>query len=67
MEQIKISRINQLSRKSKRKGLTNEEKLEQQQLRNEYLADMRGSLKSTLEKVTVVEPDGSYTNLNKNH
>ena len=37
MEQKKIDRISQLSRKQRTVGLTKEEKLEQAQLRQEYL------------------------------
>ncbi|MDE5619681.1 MAG: DUF896 domain-containing protein, partial [Ruminococcus sp.] len=36
MNQKKIDRINELSRKSKAEGLTEEEKAEQTALRNEY-------------------------------
>ncbi|MDE7098225.1 MAG: DUF896 domain-containing protein, partial [Ruminococcus sp.] len=36
MNQKKLDRINELAKKSKSVGLTNEEKAEQTQLRNEY-------------------------------
>ncbi len=66
MEQSKIDRINELSRKSKTPaGLTEEEKAEQQALRAEYIAGFRASLKSQLEGITVVEADGSKHKLNK--
>ena len=45
MEQKKIDRINELSRKSKTpEGLTEAEKAEQAALRAEYLAEVRAAL-----------------------
>jgi len=55
----KIDRINELSKKSKAKGLTEKEKTEQQALRKEYLQAFRSSMKSTLKGVTVVDPNGN--------
>ncbi|WLR52543.1 DUF896 domain-containing protein [Bacillus tianshenii] len=54
----KINRINELSRKSKAEGLTNEEKEEQHNLRQEYLQAFRGSMKDTLKSVKIVDPNG---------
>lgn len=66
MEQKKIDRINELSRKSKTpEGLTEEEKAEQQALRAEYIAGFRASLRSQLEGIVVEEADGSRHKLNK--
>ena len=59
MHKKKIDRINELYRKSKAAGLTDEEKVEQQQLRKEYVQAFRGNLERTLEQVSIVEPDGS--------
>ena len=44
-----IKRINELANKSKTVGLTEEEKEEQQKLRQEYLAIFRGNMKNTIE------------------
>ena len=44
MEKEKIERINALYEKSKKEGLTEEEKAEQQALRQAYLAEFRASL-----------------------
>ncbi|WP_175638942.1 DUF896 domain-containing protein [Metabacillus schmidteae] len=55
----KIDRINELSKKSKTEGLTEEEKVEQQTLRNDYLHAFRSSMKNTLKGVTVVDPNGN--------
>ncbi|WP_044746928.1 DUF896 domain-containing protein [Bacillus alveayuensis] len=54
-----IARINELSRKAKKEGLTDAEKEEQQRLRKEYLQAFRSSLKNTLLNVTVVDPNGN--------
>ena len=49
MEQEKIDRINELSRKAKSVGLTPEETAERSMLRNEYLAAIRLNLTAQLE------------------
>lgn len=54
----KMSRINELSAKAKREGLSKEETVEQQTLRQEYLSAFRGSMKHTIENVRVVDPEG---------
>ncbi|NLV88762.1 MAG: DUF896 domain-containing protein [Tissierellia bacterium] len=54
-----IKRINELANKSKTVGLTEEEKEEQQKLRQEYLAIFRGNMKNTLLKVKVVDQEGN--------
>ena len=59
MEQSKIDRINELARKSKATGLTEEEKAEQKILREEYVASFKASLVNQLEHTTIVNPDGS--------
>ena len=48
MTDEKIQRINALAKKAKAEGLTDEEKREQQTLREEYVADFRRSLKAQL-------------------
>lgn len=62
-EQIK--RINELYKKAKEEGLTEEEKAEQQLIRNEYIASFRANLRGTLDRIEVVNPDGSTTMLKK--
>ena len=41
------------------KVLTDEEKREQQTLREEYVADFRKSLKAQLDNTVVINPDGT--------
>lgn len=59
MDQNKINRINELSRKAKTTGLTPEEKQEQQILRSEYINEFRNSLKSTLDTIVIVDEHGN--------
>lgn len=63
MNEEKIARINELSRKSKAEGLTEEEKCEQAMLRQEFIASFRNNLKAQLDNIDVVNPDGSVENL----
>ena len=59
----KIKRINELYHKSKREGLTDAEKAEQKQLRQEYIASVRGNLQAQLDQIDVVNADGTISNL----
>ncbi len=52
-----IDRINELARKKKAEGLTQEEIEEQKLLREKYLADFRKRFKAELENIEIVEPD----------
>ena len=65
MEQSRIDRINELSRKSKSVGLTEEEKEEQAILRKEYVAAFKASLVAQLENTYIVEPDGTKRKVGK--
>ena len=65
MNQEKINRINVLYRKSKNEGLTEEEKAEQKQVRQEYIMAIRRNLRGTLNNVSILNPDGSVTDLSK--
>lgn len=60
---VNLERINELARKQRNEGLTEEEIKEQVQLRAEYVAAMRRNLKSQLDNIDVLEPDGSITHL----
>lgn len=64
MEQ-KINRINELYRKSKAEGLTEEEKAEQSALRKEYVMSVRRNLQAQLDNISIVEPDGNVVPLQK--
>ena len=51
MTEEKMARISELSRKQRTIGLSDEEKAEQKQLRDEYIADIRRNFRATLESV----------------
>lgn len=55
MEKIKIDRINELARKSKSEGLSEEEKAEQALLRAEFIAEIRADVRASLESIEIVD------------
>ncbi len=59
MDQSKIDRINELARKSRETELTEEEKQEQQKLRQEYIAAFRNNLRGTLNNLVIVDENGN--------
>jgi uncharacterized protein YnzC (UPF0291/DUF896 family) len=63
LDQKKVDRINFLARKSKSEGLTEEEKAEQQVLRQEYIEDYRRSLRGILDNTVIQRPDGTKEKL----
>ncbi|MEE0586301.1 MAG: DUF896 domain-containing protein [Faecalibacterium sp.] len=65
MTNEKIARINELAKKSKTTGLTDAEKAEQQALRQEYIADVKASLRAQLNNTSIQEPDGTIHKLVK--
>ena len=65
MTQEKINRINELARKKKAVGLTEEELQEQAILRREYIESYKQSLVSQLENTYIVEPDGTKRKVTK--
>lgn len=66
MNQKKIDRINELARKSKSVGLTDEEKAEQTELRNEYRQSVVGNLRAELSNTYIMTPDGKKRKVGKN-
>ena len=61
----KIARINELYHRSQEVGLTEEEKLEQAKLRQDYVASIRNNLRATLNNVSILYEDGTVTELKK--
>lgn len=59
MKQYKLDRLSELTRISRTRELTDNEKQEREVLRNEYRESIVGNLRSQLESVTIIEPDGS--------
>ena len=65
MDQKKIDRINELARKAKAEGLTEEETAERAALRREYIDSVVGNLSAQLDNTYVVDPKGNKTKLRK--
>ena len=66
MDEKKIARINELAKKAKSEaGLTPEEMVERDLLRQEYVAAYRNNLVAQLENTYIVEPDGTRHKLGK--
>ena len=65
MEKHKIDRINELARKKKSDGLTDEEAAEHAALRQEYIAGFRENMRQVLENTYVQRPDGTKTSTTK--
>ena len=67
MKQEQIDRINTLYHKSQSVGLTEEEKAEQAALRREYIESIRNSLRGHLNSISILEKDGTITDLGKKY
>lgn len=61
MDKNMIQRINELAKKKREQGLTEEELREQKELYKIYLGEIRGQFSSTLDNVRVVDSDGNQT------
>lgn len=66
MTNDKIERINELYRKSQTEdGLTDEEKKEQQKLREEYIHSVKRNLSLQLESTVIVDEKGNKKKVSK--
>ena len=65
MEQSKIDRINELARLAKERAMTDEELLERDALRKEYIAAWRERTIAVLENTYVQTPDGKKHKLQR--
>jgi len=54
-----LDRINELANKEQQDGLTNAEKTEQKNLRENYLREIRGQVLNTFSDLTVIDPLGN--------
>ncbi len=59
MTEERIARISELTRISRERELTDEEKVERAELRQEYLAAIRQSLEGQLDNTYIVSEDGT--------
>ena len=66
MQEI-IDRINELYHKSQNEGLSEEEKAEQKDLRQQYILSIRRSLRGQLDNIDIQNEDGSITNLGEKY
>ena len=67
MDQKTIDRINELARKAKTTGLTEQEKEEQRKLRAGYIAVIPMNLRAQLDNIDIQEKDGSIRNLGEKY
>ncbi|MBQ2700601.1 MAG: DUF896 domain-containing protein [Clostridia bacterium] len=65
MDKAQIARINELAKKKRTVGLTEQEEKEQQVLRRQYIDEFKQNLQLTLDNTFVQRPDGSKEKLQK--
>ena len=58
-----IARINELAKKNKTEGLTDEELVERDKLRRIYIDNVKANLIGQLDNTYIVEPDGTKRKL----
>ena len=54
-----LDRINELAKKQREEGLTNQEQIEQKNLRENYLREIRGQVLHTFSDLTILDPLGN--------
>ena len=57
---VNIKRINELAKKQREAGLTEEEKKEQAVLRKEYIDSVVGNLKAELDNTYIIDENGKH-------
>lgn len=62
---VNVKRINELAKKQKEGGLTEDEKAEQAVLRREYVESVKASLRAQLDNTSIVDEKGNKTPLKK--
>jgi len=65
VDKEQIARINELAKKKRAVGLTEQEQQEQQALRRQYIDEFKQNLILTLENTVVQRPDGTKEKLQK--
>lgn len=60
-----IARINELAKKAKTEGLTDEELQERDKLRRIYIDNVKANLVGQLENTYIVSPDGTKTKVTR--
>lgn len=64
MEKL-LKRINELAKKSREEGLSEEEKSEQASLRQEYIKKFRQGMENTLSNVYIMDENGNKRKVEK--
>ncbi|WP_028274835.1 DUF896 family protein [Atopococcus tabaci] len=59
LEKDQLDRINHLARKSRNEGLTEDEKIEQLKLREQYIQAFRNGFRNHIEGMKIVDEEGS--------
>lgn len=59
LSQDKLDRINDLARKQRADGLTEDEKKEQDELRQQYIKAFRSSMRNSIEGMKIVDEEGN--------
>lgn len=65
MDKKQIERINELGRKKKAEGLTEEEAAERAELHRQYISEWREQTRAMLDNVVIQRPDGTREPLRK--
>lgn len=65
MENTKIQRINELARLAKQRALTEQELVERDTLRKEYIAEWRKGAEQVLDNTYIQTPDGKKHKLQR--
>ena len=63
MEKKKLERINELTRISRRRELTEAEAAERRELRAEYIREFRAAMSGILDNSVILYPDGTRENV----
>lgn len=67
MDQRKLDRINELAKISRIRTLTPDEKVEQAELRSEYIEGYKRSLENALSNTYIVDEKGNKKKVEKKH
>lgn len=59
LSQDKLDRINDLARKQRADGLTEDEKKEQDELRQQYIKAFRSGMRNSIEGMKIVDEEGN--------
>ncbi len=65
MDKARVELMLSLARRKREEGISDEEQLELDALRQEYLSDFRDGFKQQLDMVYLQQEDGSYQKLQK--